>query len=152
MTFTMRTPCARCGEATGAAEERSGQDVVRCANGHYCYCRPKAESGKAQRTVRTRPAIKPSVRYRVLERDRHRCLSCGKAAPDVVLDVDHFLPLGHPLADGLGESELSELSEEANLVTLCEACNIGKSDTLPALPSVFSTLLRYYRTAGGTNA
>lgn len=144
MTFAMRGPCLKCGEPSGTAEERGGQDVVWCLNGHYCYCRPKAESGKAQRTVRTRPAIRPSVRYRVLERDGHRCLSCGKAAPDVVLDVDHFVPLGHPLAAGLTDDDLAA---DANLVTLCESCNLGKSDTLPALPSVFAALLRYYRTA-----
>ena len=139
----MREPCRQCGEIAGQAEEKNGQEVIRCVSGgHYCYCRPKAESGKPVRTVRTRPNLKPSVRWRVLERDGHRCLSCGRTGPGVVLDVDHFLPLGHPLADGLSEEELWE---DSNLVTLCEPCNLGKSESLPALPSVFAALLRHYR-------
>ena len=69
----MRTPCARCEHSTGFVEDRNGQDVVYCSNcGTYQYCRPKSESGRGVRSLRSRPDIKPSQRARVLERDRAR--------------------------------------------------------------------------------
>ena len=141
----MRAPCRSCGSMRGVVEEKSGQDVVRCADcDSWVYNRPKAESGKEVRSVRTRPQLKPSVRHRILERDGHRCLSCGRPAPDVILVVDHFLPLGHPLAEGLSEEEVWS---DWNLLTLCEACNLGKSDSIPAIPTVFAALLRHFRSA-----
>lgn len=141
----MREPCRACGSMRGTVEEKSGQDVTRCADcAAWVYNRPKAESGKEIRSVRTRPTLKPSVRWRVIERDGHRCLSCGRSAPDVILVVDHFLPLGHPLAEGMSEDDLWG---DANLVTLCEACNLGKSKDLPSLPSVFAAILRHFRSA-----
>lgn len=61
------------------------------------------------------------TRYRILERDNFTCQYCGRSAPDVVLNVDHRVPRSEGGTD-----------EDGNLVTACQACNIGKSDTYKA--------------------
>lgn len=65
----------------------------------------------------TRKAIPKSVRFDVFKRDSFKCQYCGKAAPDVVLVVDHI----HPVAKG-GKNDI------VNLITACQPCNAGKSD------------------------
>jgi 5-methylcytosine-specific restriction endonuclease McrA len=67
-----------------------------------------------------RPALsplRPHLRWRVLNRDGHRCQSCGRSAAekDVRLEVDHIIPrcAGGP-------------DDYANLQTLCHDCNRGK--------------------------
>ena len=65
----------------------------------------------------TREDIPPSLRYKVLIRDKSICQRCGKKAPNVELEIDHILPWdcgGPTVAD--------------NLQTLCTECNIGKSN------------------------
>lgn len=59
--------------------------------------------------------LRPSERFRILQRDGFRCQYCGAAAPDVELHVDHFVPL----SAGGG-------NETSNLVTACRTCNAGK--------------------------
>ena len=56
------------------------------------------------------------LRAQVLARDKYRCLMCGRGTEEVVLEVDHVVPV----ADG-GTDELE------NLATLCRDCNRGKS-------------------------
>lgn len=67
-------------------------------------------------------SITLSLRYRVLSRDKFRCVSCG-ASPakdgSVELHVDHI----HPWSRG-GQNV------EENLRTLCFKCNLGKGVTL----------------------
>lgn len=63
--------------------------------------------------------MKKSTRFEVFKRDSFTCQYCGRAAPDVVLEVDHI----HPRAEG-GDDDL------LNLVTSCEECNRGKSARL----------------------
>lgn len=61
-----------------------------------------------------------SVRLDVLNRDKFRCVFCGKSpATDVgtILHIDHIIPFSKG-----GKSDLS------NLQTLCFECNLGKSD------------------------
>jgi len=63
------------------------------------------------------------LRFRVFQRDRFTCRACGRSPATesgVVLHVDHVVPYS-----GLGETILG------NLQTLCEKCNLGKSDSLP---------------------
>lgn len=63
------------------------------------------------------------VRWRVLNRDSFRCRSCGRSPAaefGVVLHVDHVVPWSK-----------GGTSDEQNLQTLCERCNLGKSDALP---------------------
>ena len=63
--------------------------------------------------------ISKNLRFTVLQRDGFRCRYCGRAAPDVVLEVDHL----HPRASG-GTMRLE------NLGTACFDCNRGKRDRL----------------------
>lgn len=65
-----------------------------------------------------------SRRWRVLQRDSFTCRYCGRAAPDVILEVDHIEPRAR------GGS-----NHEANLITACWECNQGKSarDAMDAL-------------------
>ena len=66
--------------------------------------------------------IKLGLRYEVLKRDRFRCVLCG-ASPAThlgcVLHVDHIIPWSK------GGKTIPE-----NLRSLCEPCNLGKSDKL----------------------
>lgn len=66
-----------------------------------------------------RTPVPRRTRFAVLERDGFACQYCGAKAPDVVLHVDHVIPVS---AGGKDHMD--------NLVTACEDCNIGKSDTL----------------------
>jgi len=59
--------------------------------------------------------IPKGVRFNVFKRDGFRCQYCGRAAPDVILHVDHIVPV----AAGGGNDEL-------NLITACQDCNLGK--------------------------
>ena len=59
------------------------------------------------------------VRFEVLKRDRYTCGYCGKHPPDVLLEVDHIVPVAAGGTDDL-----------VNLVTACWDCNRGKSDRL----------------------
>jgi len=94
---------------------------------------PVVEEPKARRLSRRRSGslrvkeedqrqIKLGLRYKVLKRDRFRCVLCG-ASPAThlgcVLHVDHVIPHskgGKTVAD--------------NLRCLCETCNLGKSTKL----------------------
>lgn len=64
-----------------------------------------------------RKAISNKLRFEVFKRDGFTCQYCGKKAPDVVLNVDHIIPV----AKG-GKNEL------LNLITSCFECNNGKRD------------------------
>lgn len=61
------------------------------------------------------------TRYEVLKRDNHTCRYCGGVAPDVVLTVDHVVPVA------LGGSD-----KPNNLVAACRDCNAGKASTSPS--------------------
>lgn len=71
-----------------------------------------------------RKSITEKMRYQILERDGHRCKSCGHTVDDgVKLQVDHIIPV-----DWGGKTELD------NLETLCEGCNRGKKNWIPTVP------------------
>ncbi|OQX01521.1 MAG: hypothetical protein BWK80_59790 [Desulfobacteraceae bacterium IS3] len=60
----------------------------------------------------------PAIRWQVFQRDKWKCVSCGRsAANDVILHVDHIVPRSKG-----GKDELD------NYQTLCHICNIGKSN------------------------
>ena len=63
-----------------------------------------------------RKAISTRTRFEIFKRDRFACQYCGRTPPEVVLHVDHIVPV----CSGGG-------NEEGNLVTACENCNFGKS-------------------------
>lgn len=65
-----------------------------------------------------RSQLSRSLRYDILKRDHFRCVLCGASSRDgVKLHVDHIVPVSK------GGRTVPE-----NLLTLCEHCNIGKSD------------------------
>jgi hypothetical protein len=63
--------------------------------------------------------MRPGLRFKVLSRDNYTCRYCGAKAPDVKLHVDHVIP------KALGGRDRLD-----NLVTACEACNLGKQKLL----------------------
>ena len=69
-----------------------------------------------------RNRITAGVRSKVLARDNYRCQHCGiSAALGAVLHVDHIIPVSK-----------GGTSDTDNLQTLCQDCNLGKSDRLPS--------------------
>lgn len=62
-----------------------------------------------------RKPLSKSTRFEVFKRDNFTCQYCGRAAPEVILHVDHI----NPVAGG-GDNDL------LNLITSCEPCNLGK--------------------------
>ncbi len=81
---------------------------------------------KAQRQTRQyhikveRAKMTDSLRYDILKRDNFRCQICGSTQHDgVKLHVDHIIPVSK-----------GGLTVESNLRTLCDRCNMGKSDKI----------------------
>ena len=70
-------------------------------------------------TTHRRKPLNKRVRFFVLKRDQFTCCYCGRSAPEVMLEIDHKIPLAH------GGSNTVD-----NLVTACRTCNQGKSDIL----------------------
>lgn len=67
-----------------------------------------------------RALMTDSLRYDILRRDGFRCRLCGSTASDgVKLHVDHIIPVSK-----------GGRTEPGNLRTLCERCNMGKSNKL----------------------
>ncbi len=65
-------------------------------------------------------SISVALRLKVLDRDNFRCRFCGRSPATEIgvrLHIDHILPFSKG-----GKSELG------NLQTLCQDCNLGKSD------------------------
>lgn len=59
-----------------------------------------------------------SLRYDIMKRDGFRCRICGASqAQGAALHVDHIVPVSK------GGKTI-----ESNLRTLCDMCNLGKSD------------------------
>ena len=64
-----------------------------------------------------RKPISSSLRVKILHRDNFTCQYCGRKAPDVILHIDHKLPVSK-----------GGTNDEDNLWVLCEECNLGKSN------------------------
>lgn len=79
----------------------------------------KEEKYRKESAEYQRSKMSPSLRYEVMRRDGFRCVLCGRSAKEdhVQLHVDHI----RPVSKG-GKTELP------NLRTLCQDCNLGKSD------------------------
>lgn len=66
----------------------------------------------------TKIRVMPGIRWQVFQRDNWRCLGCGRCADDgIILHIDHIKPRSKG-----GKDEFD------NYQTLCEICNIGKSN------------------------
>jgi hypothetical protein len=71
-----------------------------------------------------RKSLSKKTRFEVFKRDGFRCQYCGATPPSVILHVDHIIPV----AEG-GQND------EGNLITSCDACNLGKgARSLGAVP------------------
>lgn len=71
-----------------------------------------------------RKGLGKTTRFNVFKRDSFQCVYCGVRPPNVVLEVDHIIPVSK---GGLNNIE--------NLVTSCYECNRGKSNkTLSEIP------------------
>lgn len=91
-------------------------DYQALVNAHSESNRREAAKIAAQQE---RLKLSASLRYQVLQRDQFRCQICGATKEDgVKLHVDHIFPVSKG-----GKTELS------NLRTLCDRCNLGKSDS-----------------------
>lgn len=123
----LRNPCSQCASEIGFITPTNGQDVVKCARcERFQYNAPRKETGKPQRSVRTRPTIKPSQRARIVERANRHCERCGS---DGILHVGHILSVEDGKQAGLSEAEVND---DENLIAECEECNLGHGDlTLP---------------------
>ena len=65
-----------------------------------------------------RKLMTESLRYDIMKRDGFRCVLCGRSAEDgVKLHVDHIIPISK-----------GGRTFPKNLRTLCDSCNLGKSD------------------------
>lgn len=64
-----------------------------------------------------RTPLSKKIRFEVLKRDGFKCQYCGASAPDVLLEVDHIIPVSRG-----GTNDI------LNLITSCHACNSGKSN------------------------
>lgn len=91
----------------GQQEERERRQESARQSATLRWNRPKIEGG--------RPASR-RTRFKVLERDGHRCRYCGRTADEVAIDVDHVVPIREGGSDDL-----------ENLVAACVDCNMGKS-------------------------
>lgn len=67
----------------------------------------------------SRKTLSKKTRFEVFKRDSFKCQYCGRSAPDVILEVDHIVPV----SEG-GENDL------INLITSCRDCNRGKGKKL----------------------
>lgn len=62
--------------------------------------------------------VMPAIRWQVFQRDNWKCVSCGRDSHNgVILHVDHIIPRSRGGLDSL-----------ENFQTLCNVCNIGKSN------------------------
>jgi hypothetical protein len=80
------------------------------------YSEEQIEEFKARADSKVK--VLAGVRWQVFKRDNWRCVACGRSAgDDVVLHVDHIIPRSKG-----GKDEIR------NYQTLCDKCNIGKSN------------------------
>ena len=66
-----------------------------------------------------RKKLTKTQRFEVFKRDGFKCQYCGRSAPEVILEVDHIIPV----AEG-GKNDI------LNLITSCKDCNRGKGKRL----------------------
>lgn len=88
----------------------------------YLYVKKQRELKKTReyQIKMERMRMTDSLRYDVLRRDNFKCQICGISAQDgAVLHIDHIIPVSRG-----GKTTID------NLQTLCERCNMGKSNKL----------------------
>ncbi len=82
--------------------------------------RIEQQNSEEMRRKHARSQMTDKLRYTILKRDKFKCQICGRTVDDgIKLHVDHIIPVSKG-----GETVPS------NLRTLCQACNLGKSDEI----------------------
>ena len=74
---------------------------------------------KAKEKSNKRKTISKKLRFEVFKRDSFKCQYCGATSPEVILEVDHIIPI----KEG-GDNSIT------NLITACDKCNRGKGAKL----------------------
>lgn len=88
------------------------QDIKRL------YARAKKGIEAKENVAYERSLMTDKLRYDIMKRDKFRCQLCGRSADDgIKLHVDHIIPVSK------GGKTIPH-----NLRTLCEQCNLGKSN------------------------
>ena len=102
------------------SKERTFQ-YLEVVNAYNEYLRLKKQKQEYSYKVRAeRAKMNDSLRYEILKRDGFRCQICGATAKEgAKLQVDHIVPVSKN-----GKTVAS------NLRTLCERCNLGKSNKI----------------------
>jgi 5-methylcytosine-specific restriction endonuclease McrA len=73
---------------------------------------------KVKEAAEQKLKVMPAIRWQVFQRDNWKCVACGRNSQDgVILHVDHIIPRSKGGSDTL-----------ENYQTLCDLCNIGKSN------------------------
>jgi len=89
---------------------QEGWDIETLPDG-YRLC-----SLKQGKPAAVRSSVSKKLRFKILHRDHSKCRRCGRTPDDdVKLVIDHIIPV-----------EWGGATEEGNLWTLCEECNLGK--------------------------
>jgi predicted restriction endonuclease len=94
------------------------REFIEYANGKDIKTIEKENIDASIRKTGRDPSLR--MRFNVLKRDNFACVQCGASPaknPAVVLHIDHIKPWSNG-----GETEIS------NLQTLCQDCNLGKSN------------------------
>lgn len=65
--------------------------------------------------LQKRPSMSKQTRFDIFQRDNFTCQYCGRRAPEVVLEVDHIMPISK-----------AGLHKASNFVTACKRCNKEK--------------------------
>lgn len=100
--------------------------VKRKSQGNFCpadfkkawkYNHPEICLNRKRNKIRT--PIPLRIRWQVLSRDNFRCISCGMTSKEIILHVDHIIPISKG-----GNNDLN------NLRTLCSMCNLGRGNIL----------------------
>lgn len=128
--WPLAKPCKRC----GAQGDQAGL-LIRVPEGLHAaklICATctdfvqwigKKALGDPIRSLTPRgECVKPKQRQRILARDGGRCMLCGAAPPDIILNAGHILSHADGEAHGLPE-EL--IDSDDNLMAMCERCNSG---------------------------
>ncbi len=123
-------PALDPGQEPSTLAERNGPTKSPSASAtHTGWPQPASQTSARSRVTRLkRTNVRPEdrrdpsigLRFKVLQRDRFKCVLCGDHPArnaECVLNVDHRIPWSK-----------GGKTQEENLRTLCETCNIGRSN------------------------
>ena len=96
-----------------------GERVFNMQDLYIAFQSLAAEDKRKETAAYQRSLLSPKLRYKIFTRDNHRCTICGRSATDgITLHVDHIIPVSK-----------GGKTVESNLRTLCNECNLGKSNS-----------------------